>query len=81
VVLDCVRKAAESQVVVIHAFNSSARRQGKVNLCEFEASLDYRVSSRTDRETQRNPASKKEGKKKERERERERERLERWLRD
>ena len=64
-----------------HAFNSSARRQGKVNLCEFEASLDYRVSSRTDRETQRNPASKKEGKKKERERERERERLERWLRD
>jgi hypothetical protein len=37
---------------------------------EFEASLVYRVSSRTARATQRNPVSKK----RERERERERER-------
>ena len=39
-------------------------------ISEFEASLVYRVSSRTGRATQRNPVSKKKG---ERERERERE--------
>jgi hypothetical protein len=32
--------------------------QRQVNLCEFEASLIYRVSSRTNRATQRNPISK-----------------------
>jgi hypothetical protein len=31
-------------------------RQRQVDLCEFEASLVYRVSSRTARATQRNPA-------------------------
>ena len=35
------------------------RRQRQANLCEFEASLVYRVSSRTARAvTQRNPVSK-----------------------
>jgi hypothetical protein len=34
-------------------------RQRQVDLCEFEASLVYRVSSRTARDTQRNPVSKK----------------------
>jgi hypothetical protein len=44
-------------------------------ISEFEASLVYRVSSRTARATQRNPVSKKKKKKKrKRERERERER-------
>ena len=33
-------------------------RQRQVDLCEFEASLVYRVSSRTARATQRNPVSK-----------------------
>lgn len=41
-------------------------------ISEFEASLVYRVSSRTARAIQRNPVSKKKKKKKERERERER---------
>jgi hypothetical protein len=43
-------------------------------ISEFEASLVYKVSSRTARATQRNPVSKNQKKKKERERERERER-------
>ena len=38
-------------------------RQRQADLCEFEASLAYRVSSRTMRSTQRNPASIKERKK------------------
>ena len=33
-------------------------RERQVDLCEFEASLVYRVSSRTVRDTQRNPVSK-----------------------
>ena len=33
-------------------------RQRQVNLCEFEASLVYRASSRASRATQRNPVSK-----------------------
>jgi hypothetical protein len=32
-------------------------QQRQVDLCEFEASLVYRVSSRTARATQRNPVS------------------------
>jgi hypothetical protein len=35
-----------------------------MDLCEFEASLVYRVSSRTARAIQRNPVSKKKKKKK-----------------
>jgi hypothetical protein len=38
---------------------SALRRQRQVDLIEFEASLVYRVSSRTARATQRNPVSKK----------------------
>ena len=34
------------------------QRQRQMNLCEFEASLVYRGSSRTARATQRNPFSK-----------------------
>ena len=34
------------------------QRQRQADLCEFEVSLVYRVSSRTARDTQRNPASK-----------------------
>jgi len=34
-------------------------RQRQVDLCEFEASLLYRMSSKTARTTQRNPVSKK----------------------
>jgi hypothetical protein len=34
------------------------RRQKQVDVCEFEGSMVYRVSSRTARTTQRNPVSK-----------------------
>jgi hypothetical protein len=50
--------------VVAHAFNLHSGRQRQA---EFEASLVYRVSSRTARATKRNPVSKK--KKKERKKE------------
>ena len=43
--------------VVVHAFNPTLRRQRQAELCEFEASLVYRASSRTARTTQRNPVS------------------------
>jgi hypothetical protein len=43
-------------------------------ISEFEASLVYRVSSRTARTTQRNPVLKKKEREREREKERERER-------
>jgi hypothetical protein len=33
------------------------RRQSQADLCEFKASLVYRVSSKTVRATQRNPVS------------------------
>jgi hypothetical protein len=39
--------------VVPHTFSPSTRRQGRIDLCEFEASLIYRVSSRTARATPR----------------------------
>jgi hypothetical protein len=41
--------------VVTHAFNPSTREAEAVGFSEFEASLIYRVSSRTARATQRNP--------------------------
>jgi hypothetical protein len=44
--------------MVVHAFNPSTF------FSEFEASLVYKVSSRTARATQRNPASKNQKKKK-----------------
>ena len=50
--------------VVAHAFNPALRRQRQEDLCEFEASLYYRASSRTARATQKNPFSKNQKKKK-----------------
>jgi hypothetical protein len=44
--------------VVACAFISALRRQTQEDLCEFKASLVYRVSSRTAKATQRNPVSK-----------------------
>jgi hypothetical protein len=46
--------------VVVHSFNPSRGRQ----ISEFEASLVYKVCSRTVRATQRNPVSKSKKKKK-----------------
>jgi hypothetical protein len=40
------------------------RRQKQADLCEFKASMVYRVSSWTDRATQRNPVSKNKNKNK-----------------
>jgi hypothetical protein len=45
----------KKRVVVAHAFNPSTRQAG---LCEFKASLVYRVSPRAARATWRNPVSK-----------------------
>jgi hypothetical protein len=45
--------------VVAHAFNPSTREARGRQISEFEASLVYRVSSRTAKATQRNPVSKK----------------------
>jgi hypothetical protein len=46
-------------LVVLHTFNSST---WEADLCAFEASLDYRASSRSSRAPQRNPVSIKEKK-------------------
>lgn len=40
---------------VAHAFNPAFGRQGQADIWEFEASLDYRVNSKTVRAAQRNP--------------------------
>jgi hypothetical protein len=45
--------------VVAHAFNPSTWEAEAGGSHEFEASLVYKVSSRTARATQRNPVSKK----------------------
>jgi hypothetical protein len=50
-------------VVVAHAFNPSTREAGGKQISEFEASLVYKVSSRTARAIQRNPISKNKKKK------------------
>jgi hypothetical protein len=44
--------------VVAHAFKPSTREAEAGGFLEFEASLVYKVSSRTARATQRNPVSK-----------------------
>jgi hypothetical protein len=45
-----------SLVVVVHTFKSSMwEAETGASLCEFEASLFYRMSSRTARATQRDP--------------------------
>jgi hypothetical protein len=49
-------------VVVAQAFNPNTGGRGRW-ISEFEASLDYKVSSWTARATQRNPVSKKPKKK------------------
>ena len=47
-----------TQAVVAHAFNPSTQRERQVDLCEFEASLVYRVRARTGSQaTERNPVS------------------------
>jgi hypothetical protein len=45
--------------VVAHAFNPSTWEAESRQISEFDASLVYRVSSRTARAIQRNPVSKK----------------------
>ena len=60
--VDSLKKGQESQAVVAHAFNPSTGRGRQIS--EFDASLVYKVSSRTARATQRNPVSKKQTNKK-----------------
>jgi len=45
--------------MVVYPFNPRTRMQSQDDLCEFEASLAYRVSSRTAMATQRNPVKNK----------------------
>jgi hypothetical protein len=47
------------RTVVAHAFNPSTWEAEAGGFLSYEASLVYRVSSRTARATQRNPVSKK----------------------
>jgi hypothetical protein len=47
----------KSWTIVVHTFNSSTQ-EAKEGSSEFEASLVYRVSSRTAKAIQRNPVSK-----------------------
>ena len=58
----------EEREVVLNIKESSKlnqrQRQRQVNLCEFEASLLYRASSRAARATQRNPVLEKQTNKK-----------------
>jgi hypothetical protein len=49
--------------MVAHAFNPSTWEAETGRISEFEASLVYKVSSRTARATQRNPVSKNKQKK------------------
>ena len=55
-------------MVAAHAFNPSTRDAEAGGFSEFEASLVYRVSSRTVKAIQRNPVSKKKKKRKEKKR-------------
>jgi hypothetical protein len=45
-------------VVVVQASNISTQERQE-DRCEFEVSLAYRVNSRTDKATEKNPVSKK----------------------
>jgi uncharacterized protein (DUF2252 family) len=60
--------------VVVHAFKSQHLGGRGRWISDFEASLVYRVSSRTARAKQRKPVSKNQKEERERKRERERER-------
>jgi hypothetical protein len=55
--------------MVAHTFNPSTREARGRWISEFEASLIYKVSSRTARATQRNPVSKNQKKKKKKKKE------------
>jgi hypothetical protein len=46
-----------SWVVMAHNFDPNTREAEAGRISQFEASLIYRVSSRTARDTQRNPVS------------------------
>ena len=58
-----LKNMMESQAVVAHACNPSTLARRGRQISEFEASLVYKVSSRTARATQRNPVSEKKKKK------------------
>ena len=45
--------------MVKHPFSPSIWKAEAVDICEFKASLVYKVSSRTAKDTQRNPVLKK----------------------
>ena len=47
--LNCYKYGYESWAVMVHPFISVLRRQRQVDLCEYKASLVYRVSFRTAR--------------------------------
>jgi hypothetical protein len=52
------KRVCFSWAVVAHAFNPSTQEAEAGGFSEFEASLVYKVSSRTAKATQRNPVSK-----------------------
>ena len=61
-----LKKFNISWALVVHALNTSTQEAevgSQEDLCEIEASLVYRVSSRTAKTTERNPVSKKQTKK------------------
>jgi hypothetical protein len=68
-VRDLVFKCKVGSWRVVGTHLSSQQRQRQADLCEFETSLIYRMSSRTARATQRNPVSRKKIKIKEEEEE------------
>ena len=47
--------------MVVHIFHSKTREQRQLDLCEFEAKLVYRVSSRTSRATHETLSQKRKG--------------------
>jgi hypothetical protein len=55
---DCLKHRPKARRLWYTPLISAFGRQRQVDLCEFEASLVYKGSSRTVRATQRNPVSK-----------------------
>ena len=53
-----IKNVIGCRAVVVHAFNPSTWEAEAGRLSEFQASLVYKVSSRTVRAIQRNPVSK-----------------------